>query len=163
MPRMPFRKRACEPFLYMKGFEGRASFSSWLTRIAINSALILLRKKRVVEISIEQLSTDYGYGHAWEFGDDAESPEKQYLRCERGASLWSSIQRLPGIYREILELQLSHDSLTNLVKELGISLPATKSRLLRARKRRHRTSRLRPSGRSTSTRESSAASPLFHS
>ena len=49
-------------FVHLPGFEGRSSFSSWITRIAINSALMLLRKRRVVEISIDAFASD---GETW--------------------------------------------------------------------------------------------------
>ena len=45
-------------FLHLPTFESRSSFSSWITRIAINSALMLLRKRRGVEVSIDALARD---------------------------------------------------------------------------------------------------------
>ena len=48
-------------YIHLKDFEERSSFSSWLTRIAINSALMLLRKKRFhVEISTGSIDDDFG-------------------------------------------------------------------------------------------------------
>lgn len=124
---------ALRAFLHIKGFEGRASFSTWLTTIATNSALMILRKKRGGEISIDQTSDDNS--RPWEYSDGAETPEARYAGCERDALLTGAIRRLPYIYREILELQRSDEySTAQIAEQLGISPSAAKSRLMRARK-----------------------------
>lgn len=136
------QEAALRAFLHMKGFEGRASFSSWLTRIAINSALMVLRKRRVFEVSIEQMSDDEESSRPWEPSDNAETPEARYARCEREELLINSIQRLPYAFREVIDLQRSDEcSTTQIAEELGISLSATKSRLMRARKTLRRLSK----------------------
>src|SRR5277367_4967285 len=62
-------------FLHLKEFEERSSFSSWLTRIAINFALMNLRKKRgYIETSMEVISDDRGSTFHWEPQDPSESP-----------------------------------------------------------------------------------------
>ncbi len=59
-------------FLHMKEFEERSSFSSWLTRIAINSALTSLRKKRgYIETSMDVITDDHGFQYRWEPKDPA--------------------------------------------------------------------------------------------
>jgi len=148
------QEAALRAFIHLKSFEGRSSFSSWLTRIAINSALMTLRKRRRVEISIEQTRDDESTSLRWEPCDDAETPEARYARCEREALLAGAIQRLPGIFREILELQESNEySTMQIAGELGISLAAAKSRLMRARKKLRRFSTQRGL-KSSSTGES---------
>ena len=121
-------------YLHLDKFEGRSSFGSWLTRIAINSALMILRKKRSCEISIDRTHDDSGAGQEWELPDFKEDPELSYLRTEREEMLQSAILRLrPGL-RRVVELQQSQDySTKELAQILGISVPAAKSRLLRAR------------------------------
>ena len=129
------QEAALRAFLHLKSFEGRSSFSSWLTRIAINSALMTLRKKRRDEISIDQTCDQDDRSRPWEPCDNAETPEARYARCEREALLIRAIQRLPYIFREIIELQKSNEySTLQIAQELGISLAAAKSRLMRARK-----------------------------
>ena len=60
-------------FLHLKSFDGRSTFSTWLTRIGINSALIILRKKRNSrEISADGSGVDET---AWEVPDSAPNPE----------------------------------------------------------------------------------------
>jgi RNA polymerase sigma-70 factor (ECF subfamily) len=121
-------------YLHLHKFEGRSTFGSWLTRIAINSALMILRKRRSCEISMERTNSDSGASEQWELPDFKEDPELSYLRTEREEILQSAILRLrPGL-RRVVELQQSQDySTKELAEILGISVPAAKSRLLRAR------------------------------
>jgi RNA polymerase sigma factor (sigma-70 family) len=158
------QEAAMRAFLHIKSFEGRSSFLSWLTRIAINSALMVLRKRRSTEISIEQMSDDECSSRPWEPCDNTETPEAHYARCERETLLMTAIQRLPFIFREIIELQRTDEySTTQIAEELGISLSAAKSRLMRARKSLRRLSRSRiPSGlKSASSRD--GFMPRIHS
>jgi len=129
------QEAALRAFLHLRSFEGRSSFASWLTTIAINSALMALRKRRRAEISFEQTFDDENGSRRWELPDNSETPEARYARCERETLLAEKIQRLPDIFREILVLQESNEySTMQLAEELGISLAAAKSRLMRARK-----------------------------
>jgi RNA polymerase sigma-70 factor (ECF subfamily) len=122
-------------FTHLKDFEERSSFSSWLTRIAINSALMLLRKKRFrIEVSISNPDDDFGIRDRWEPMDRAESPESRCARREREELLKGAIQGLPPRLREVI--QLSHGegrSMEEIAQFLRISVPAAKSRLARAK------------------------------
>ena len=118
-------------FLHLNKFENRSSFASWLTRIAINSALIILRKKRFNEISID--AEDSESFERLELPDHREDPERCYVRNERGGRLNRAILRLRPDFRDVVELQTQEYSTKELAHVLGISLPAAKSRLLRAR------------------------------
>ena len=123
-------------FVHVKSFEGRSSFASWLTRIAINSALMVLRKRRAgTEIPIEQLSEQSENRRAWEPQDHAESPETYAARRQSEELLRNAIQRLPCIFREAVELQQAEEcSMGQVAERFGISESAAKSRLMRARK-----------------------------
>lgn len=136
---------ALKAFVHLKSFEGRSNFASWLTRIAINSALLVLRKRRETA-SIEQLSEPSENHRAWEPQDNAESPEALSARRQSEELLRNAIQRLPSIFRDAVELQHAQDCSTGRVaSELGISESAAKSRLMRARIfLRRRLSRARP-------------------
>ena len=138
------QEAALRAFLHLKKYEGRSSFLTWFTRIAINSALMVLRKRRRAEISIEDMSNDDDISRPWEPCDQAETPEARYARFERQALLMNAIQRLPEIFRKVVELQQSDNySTTKIADELGISLSAAKSRLMRARKTLRRLSKTR--------------------
>src|ERR1700734_767272 len=71
-------------FSHLKDFQEKCSFSTWLTRIAINSALMILRKKRgCSEISFDGNDDSGDYHQRWEVESPAESPESQLTRKER--------------------------------------------------------------------------------
>jgi RNA polymerase sigma-70 factor, ECF subfamily len=120
-------------FTHLKNFEGRSSFSTWLTRIAINSALMTLRKKRNShEIPIDD--GPVGNFVIREPQSPMGDPESHYVRGERHKLLRKAIHRLPPIYREVIHLQESKEhSLREIAQSLGITVPAVKSRLSRAK------------------------------
>jgi RNA polymerase sigma-70 factor, ECF subfamily len=122
-------------FLHMKEFEERSSFSSWLTRIAINSALMSLRKKRgYIETSMEVISSHGEFQYSWEPKDPAEGPEGHFSRREREELLAGAIKQLPPRLRQVVEMKLIQGRSGEEVSQtLGISLAAAKSRLARAR------------------------------
>jgi RNA polymerase sigma-70 factor (ECF subfamily) len=122
-------------FSHLKDFEGKSTFSTWLTRIAINSALMILRKKRgCYEIPFDGVD-DSGDNHErWEAKSPAENPESQLARKEREDLLRDAILRLPLLLREVVELRQARGySTRETAQALGISVPAVKSRLSRAR------------------------------
>jgi RNA polymerase sigma-70 factor, ECF subfamily len=122
-------------FLHLKDFEERSSFSSWLTRIAINFSLMSLRKKRGhIETSMEVMKDDHGTGYRWEPKDPAENPESCCSRREREDLLEDAIRSLPPTLRQVVQLKLIDGrSGEEIAHTLGISVPAAKSRLARAK------------------------------
>ena len=132
-------------FTHMKNFEGRSSFSTWLTRIAINSALMILRKKRnSYEIPIDGGDGSVGSFTTWEPRSPIDDPESHYVRGERHKLLRKAIHQLPPVYREVIHLrQAKERSVREIAQSLDITVPAVKSRLARA-KRALRTSMIQP-------------------
>jgi RNA polymerase sigma-70 factor (ECF subfamily) len=124
-------------FTHLNRFEGRSSFSTWVTKIAINMSLMILRKKRAnKELSIDASGDDFISDDRWELRDRRETPERRYVRNERAELLRKAIGRLDPILRSALELQQAQDySIQEIGDSLGISSAAAKSRLLRARVR----------------------------
>ena len=125
-------------FTHLKTFQGKSSFSTWLTRIAINSALMILRKKRgCFEISIDgsdSIDDSGGRYERWEIRSLTEDPESRLAREEREEMLRDAILRLPRVCREVIELRQAKDySTREIAQALGISVPAVKSRLSRAK------------------------------
>ena len=121
-------------FVHLESFEGRSSFSSWLTRIAINSALMLLRKKHFQDVPIDDAWDNAETHGAWEPWDHRGNPESIYARLQHEKLLRQAIRRLPSRIRQTVELRHTHDySSKEIAQELGISLAAAKSRLTRAR------------------------------
>jgi RNA polymerase sigma factor (sigma-70 family) len=121
-------------FLHLDSFQGKASFSTWLTSIAVNTALMLLRKRRgVLEMTIDN-GGETGTRSEWDLKDSRDNPEQCFERQQRANLIRSGILQLPPALRKVVELQLSRDlSNKEIACCLGISLAATKSRLLRAR------------------------------
>jgi RNA polymerase sigma-70 factor (ECF subfamily) len=118
-------------------FEERSSFYTWITRIAINSALMILRRRRTrVEISFESPSeTDETIpGH--EFRDTRPSPEHICVHRQSYACMLRSIWNLQPQLRQVIEMQMMRNySIREIALALEISEPAVKSRLSRARAR----------------------------
>jgi RNA polymerase sigma factor (sigma-70 family) len=121
-------------YLHLNGFDGRAKFSTWFTRIAVNSALMLLRKRRgVLEISIDKTG-EVGTCSQWDHKDSRDNPEQCFERQQRANLIHSAILQLPPALCNVVELQYLRElSNKEIARCLGISLAATKSRLLRAR------------------------------
>src|SRR5258707_2052928 len=86
-------------FVHLHKFEGKSSFSTWLTRIAINEALMFLRKGRLVrEVSIDDLSANEEIAHGVEIPDSRASPESAFLQNERKRVPSAAMNKLrPGI------------------------------------------------------------------
>src|SRR5258705_2801680 len=92
-------------FIHIKNFDGRSSFSTWLTRIAINSALMTLRKKR----SSRETSIGFGESDAkglgWDVPDPSPNPEKLYAQREKERLLRKAIRKLRPTIRQAIEFQ----------------------------------------------------------
>jgi RNA polymerase sigma-70 factor (ECF subfamily) len=120
-------------YVHLQTFDGRAAFSTWITRIPINSALMTLRRRRArPETSME--ITDGEACRHWEIADKTKDVELHYVKREDAARLKRAICRLKPNLRSVVEFHQSNDRSVKEVAELaGISIAATKSRLLRAR------------------------------
>jgi RNA polymerase sigma-70 factor, ECF subfamily len=122
-------------FLALESFEGRASFYTWLTRIAINSALGILRKRRrIPETSLDSTSRQEDEQAPEDFRDLAPDPEYIFDQEQRRAKLMQAIRKLPISLQEAVQALLTEDcSVKEVARRLNISQAAAKSRLYRAR------------------------------
>jgi RNA polymerase sigma factor (sigma-70 family) len=120
--------------LHLKQFDGRSSFATWFTRIGINSALMILRKRRIrLETSMDT-TEDGETWQTWQIADNGPDPEMHYVGNEMSMHLKHSICRLPNSLRTVIERgQLEGHSMKQIARTMGISVPATKSRLARAK------------------------------
>jgi|SRR5580704_2124863 RNA polymerase sigma-70 factor (ECF subfamily) len=124
-------------FVYLHKFEGKSSFSTWLTRIAINESLMLLRHGRALrEIPVGD-SHDQGVAaSAMEIPDASPDPETSYLRRERVQILSETLGNLrPGMRTAIELRELAELSTEETARRMGISVGAVKTRLFHARKK----------------------------
>jgi RNA polymerase sigma-70 factor (ECF subfamily) len=123
-------------YLGLAEFRRESQFYSWVVRIAINSSLMLLRKRRTRrELPMGADSTEDAFIPA-DFKDSRPNPEQFYRARQAQTFLTRSIQRLPGQLRAVVELRLLRDRSTGETgRILGVSDAAIKSRLFRARNR----------------------------
>jgi RNA polymerase sigma factor (sigma-70 family) len=121
--------------VHLHDFDGRSSISTWLTRIAINSALLILRKRAgAALVSIDNVEAPGAEVRALIPADQAPSPEAQYAGLEQQAIFRSAIATLRPSIRRALELRaLEERSAKEIAGSMGLSVPAAKSRLFHAR------------------------------
>jgi RNA polymerase sigma-70 factor (ECF subfamily) len=116
-------------------FQGNSKFYTWLVRIAVNEALMKLRRRRTDRtVSIdEDVETEEG-SMPREVADWSPNPEQLYRQSELSDILKKTIQGLPQGFRTVFVLRDVEGLSTEETAEmLGLSIPAVKSRLLRAR------------------------------
>jgi RNA polymerase sigma factor (sigma-70 family) len=121
-------------FVHLKTFDGRSKFSTWLTRIAINSALMELRRKRSHPETSMYGNLDGETWEQWEVQDNRSNVEDLYLEKEAELKLQEAIERLRPPLRSVIKIQrLHHGTNKEIADAAGISVAALKSRLLRAK------------------------------
>jgi RNA polymerase sigma factor (sigma-70 family) len=122
-------------FVHIKDFDGRSSFSTWLTRIAINSTLMLLRKKRNPRaLSMDGPHDPQAEELCLQVPDHAPDPEKLYMQKERETAVRRAISALrPSIRQALVLQQLQQLSLRETAEIMGISVSAAKARLFHAK------------------------------
>jgi RNA polymerase sigma-70 factor (ECF subfamily) len=119
--------------VHLQTFNGKAKFSTWLTRIAINSALMMLRRKRARPESAMEFMDGESW-QKWEIADQTHNIEKLYAEHCRAERLKQAVSRLRPSLRSVVEICHFGDiSVIETAGIAGISIPAAKSRLLRAR------------------------------
>ncbi len=116
-------------------FQGQSKFYTWLVRIAVNEALMKLRRRRPERtVSLDQdVETDED-SIPREVADWSPNPEQQYSQAELRDILTKTIQGLPASFRTVFVLRdVEGLSTEETADALDLSIPAVKSRLLRAR------------------------------
>ena len=122
-------------FVHLRDFNGGARFSTWLSRIAINVALMKLRKKaRKVEVSMDEHSESDDMSFREAVTDSALNPEQDCLRQERARILREALAELRPNARRVLEqYELEGRSMKEIAEGMGISVGAVKTRIFHAR------------------------------
>jgi len=123
-------------FVHLRSFEGRSSFSTWLTRIALNEVLMLRRsKRRFRHVSIDDSSAAEDVAPALEIPDSRPNPEHSCSQRERRRLLLSAMNELkPGIRMALQMRELEQRSAVDTARILGVSVSAVKSRVCRGRR-----------------------------
>jgi RNA polymerase sigma-70 factor, ECF subfamily len=118
----------------LPAFEGRSSFYSWLTRIAINSALMVLRKRRTrAEVSFDCPFETEEQTFEFEVEYEGPNPEQICDHHQRCARVQNSMVKLRPRLRRVLEMQLRESSIKEIAVTLHVSEATVKSCLSRAR------------------------------
>lgn len=122
-------------YTHLDSFQGQSKFYTWLTRIAVNEALMKLRKRKSDKtVSLDE-PADIGEDTVvreiavWE-----DDPEQRYSQEELREILGKAIEQLKPAFRTVFVLRdIEEMSTEETAEALGLSVPAVKSRLLRAR------------------------------
>jgi RNA polymerase sigma-70 factor, ECF subfamily len=124
-------------FLHLRQFEGHSSFSTWLTRIAINEALMWLRKRgSVIEIPIEQPNAENGATVSLDFPDSGLSPEDNCVQEEQKGLLSEALNQLTPRLRRAIEIrEIGELSTEEAARAMGLTVQAVKARVFHGRKK----------------------------
>jgi RNA polymerase sigma-70 factor (ECF subfamily) len=127
-------------FVHLEDFDGRSQFATWLTRIAINAALMKLRKnRRAREVPIDEPNPSSEPVAQRDFRYDAPDPEESCSLRERKRIVKSAISGLRSRTRNVMELILLREhSIRETAQILGISTGAVKARMFNAKIALHR-------------------------
>jgi RNA polymerase sigma-70 factor (ECF subfamily) len=125
-------------YQHLAEFRGESAFGSWVHRIAANNALMRLRRQKVLDIVSDEVAgpefTDRGSLAEGPDSDWSKRADDKVLDDELGRAIQVATDALPEGYREVFLLKdvegLSYEEISEMV---GISIPAVKSRLHRAR------------------------------
>jgi len=129
-------------FIHLDQFEGKSSFITWLTRIAINEGLMLLRKGRASrEVLLNDSSEDTPIS-AIKTVNSASDPEANYLKQESAELLHAAIGKLTTRLRTAIELrELAELSTQETAQRMGVSVEAVKARVFAGRRKLRRSLR----------------------
>lgn len=148
--------------LYLDSFEGRASLSTWIWRIAINAALMKIRKRRPYEHLFEEALGTPSAARPVQSGDP--TPDQQLLRREVRQVLSKGLAELNPSLCRVVELHYFEElSAQECAYALGISLSNAKTRILRAKLRLRSTFNRHSSQRKAALRPSCYPSMRFQS
>ena len=121
-------------FQHLDAFQGGSRFYTWLVRIAVNEALMRLRRRRPNVVSLDEPVETEDDLMPREVEDWGPTPEQRFARTEMNSILTESISGLDPIFRTVFVLRdVEGLSTEETAEALGVSAPAVKSRLLRAR------------------------------
>ena len=121
-------------FLHLENFEEKAQFSTWLTRIALNAALTNVARNRPFKVVSGEGRQGETSGKPEEISDWRPNPEQLYSRSQLQVILRQALEELPQDYSTVFLLRdIQGFSVAETAAALQLSIPAVKTRLLRAR------------------------------
>jgi RNA polymerase sigma-70 factor (ECF subfamily) len=121
-------------YLALDRYDPKYQFSTWLFRIAQNSAIDALRKKSITEVPLARPTDDESSGKEREFADGGVSPYRALKNKQLSAAIDDAVGKLPADYRELIQLrhfaELSYEEIASMKK---LPLGTVKNKLFRAR------------------------------
>jgi RNA polymerase sigma-70 factor, ECF subfamily len=126
-----------QAFIHLNRFNGDSRFSTWLSRIAINAALMKLRKKQhLADVSLDEPPETEQWSSHLEVQDQGLNPEQLYAQRERQRILSTAMKELTPGTRKAIELrELDERSSEETAQIMGISVGAVKTRLFHGRRK----------------------------
>ena len=128
-------QNACaKAWQHLQQFQGEGSFGGWLSRIVSNQCLMRIRERKGTRtISVDEVFESEGFFRL-EVIDQRVLPEDSVADEEVSLMLNREISRVPALLRDALVMRdLRQCTMRDIAAHLGISVPAAKSRLMRAR------------------------------
>ncbi len=123
-------------FCHLNTFQEKSRFSTWMTRIAMNEAFMLLRRRRGTHEVLPESPDDGDESFSEAFVDQRPSPEESCRLRERQEILTEAINRLgPKIRRAILLRDIEERSAEETARILGTSISAVKARVFQGRRK----------------------------
>ena len=121
-------------YAHLDQYQGEAEFSTWLARIVSNQCLMLLRVRRRTKFVYLDESPSVHDAPPMELPSCGPDPEGEFAFRQMKSVLRSEIRRIPPMLRNVMVLRdIQELPMTDVADQLGITVPAAKSRLLRAR------------------------------
>lgn len=121
-------------YLALDRYDPKYQFSTWLFRIAQNSAIDAIRKKAIFEVPLTRNDDDESEARDREFADDGISPYRALKNKQLGSAIDTAVEKLPPDYRELIQLrhfaELSYEEIASMKK---LPLGTVKNKLFRAR------------------------------
>jgi len=115
-------------------FQREAKFGTWIHRIVVNQCLMRLRSLRRAPVQSLEEPVAEGSDRVWEPSEQGPNPEQRLGRQEIQDLVRREVRRLPALLREpLIASALENRSLEEIAARMGLSVPAVKSRLRRAR------------------------------
>jgi RNA polymerase sigma-70 factor (ECF subfamily) len=121
-------------YRHLSQFQQDSKFSTWMTRIVVNQCLMRLRQKKRVSFFYLDDAAAGDDRKSLELTDERQTPEQRFGMAELAQVLNREIHRIPPVLRNAFLLRdVQELPMPEVAKQLGISVVAAKSRLLRAR------------------------------
>jgi len=128
-------QQACwKAFEHLDQYLGEAEFSTWLLRIVVNECLMLMRVRKRVRFLYLDGDQRPEQSRPMELPSATPDPEQDFVKQEMIDVLKREIRRIPPLLRNVILLRdVEELPMPDVAERLGITVPAAKSRLLRAR------------------------------